>query len=409
MEINQADLATQEHNNNPISQPTSTLMQTLKPKQKSKKQALLELTAISGEYPADNIHQLIPASSYVKKLVIDLVNEKQLKLVSNGGMKGYRLDYKGKRKLLEENPDRFKIFLEGGSETNRARDNFARRLRLRSLAEVYTIMYNTGTQIFQDMKPNIYFADAPSQSTNKDINNEQFQFNTNIHSYFYSSRELKGGDDKYNAIRGSRAAGIFITPENVYAMYNAGNSEPRWNFKTEKRFMDEIQFHICQGLLHGQYNRKVISGILIGENIEMLNKYLSYEAKQKSNFKFLTNTYQPLYYITNDIYGIAQLKLLCDETRLSAFKKSLLAKFHSPDIKYPIEHDALMGDKFVLFCCLLDIPRLHRFRKSLKAHGRKAKVLAFDFQIKMLTKYFGEEVELISYKFEKFNELFPSD
>jgi hypothetical protein len=75
---------------------------------KTQKQLLVEITAISGEYPAENIHRIIPSASYAKKVVTELIGDKSIKLVSKNGLRGYRLEIKAKRQLLAENPTRYK-------------------------------------------------------------------------------------------------------------------------------------------------------------------------------------------------------------------------------------------------------------------------------------------------------------
>ena len=66
----------------------------------SQGQLLLEMIAISGEYPADNIHRLIPSRSYARKVISTLLGDKLIKLVNKGGVKGYRLELKGKKKNI---------------------------------------------------------------------------------------------------------------------------------------------------------------------------------------------------------------------------------------------------------------------------------------------------------------------
>jgi len=400
-----------------------------KPKNRKKKRTssnkktsgdlLMEITAIAGEYPAKNIHRIISTKDYDKKVAAHLVSEKMLKKIAKDDLRGYRLNFAGKKKLMEEMPDRFIGILEGGTETNRLRTTRTRRLRLHSFAEVYTLMFNSGVEIFQDQKPKVYLRpqfDSPSQSVHEnlainnvlDIDNSSSSGNQLQHSEpliitkpcFYTSREQKGKND--NAIRGSRAAGTLLTPTHVYAIYNTGNgSELKWNGGVEQRLMNEVRDYICRKRMLNQYKGATVGGIMIGETMDILEKYLTVTEKNTLSYKFLTRTYRPFYYITNDIYGELQLKFLCDNRKMTAINNALLAKLLPPDKSHPVEHDAMTEDGIpVLFCFLLDIPRLEKFKESIVWHGKVGKVIGFGFQEEMLKRHLGDKVEFTSLDFD---------
>ena len=406
--------------NKPISQP-----QQMTTKPKSQAQLLMELTAISGEYPAENIHRIIPSHSYAKKLITALINDKLIKLVNKGGVRGYRLEIKGKRKLLADNPTRYNAYLDGSTDTNKLRSDHPRRLRLHSVAEVYTLMHNAGVRIYRDTKPQVYMLDAsanPSQPALSQTVSGSSAYRTpknkgspNVNGNrlsitipcFYSSREQKGEDD--NAIRGSRAVGTLLTPTHVYAIYNTGGTESRWRESVEMRYRADVHDYICRNLLLEQYKGSPVNGIMIGKSMDVLEKYLVTDGKTGASHNFFTKTYQPFYFITNDDNGEAQLKLLCDNARMTALKTAMQKGLMPADAKYPIEHDALTEDgNPVLFCCLLNIPRLVQFRAGIQLHGKIGQVIAFDFQQKVLERYLGGLVEFKTLSLEKLMErLYP--
>ena len=253
---------------------------------------------------------------------------------------------------------------------------------------------------------------------------------TAIHGKYNSTKMRKA-----NAFKGSRATGALLTPTHVYAVYNTGSAWTGWRDSIEQRYKAEIRGHIVHGVLMGQYGRTLggglgsgryrsgehgsvkgdVGGIIIGESLEVLEEYWIAPRKSGASLAFLTNTYHPFYFITNNIHGELQLKLLCDHHRMTVLH-STLSKNHLPqDPAYPIEHDALTKDGDpVLFCCLLDIPRLLRFRAGLSLHGRNGVVMGFDFQREMLRRCFGEMgemgemVEFVSLSHAKvMNWLFP--
>jgi hypothetical protein len=176
-----------------------------------------------------------------------------------------------------------------------------------------------------------------------------------------------------------------------------------WREKVEQRYKAEVRDTICRGVLSEQYSGKEVSGIMIGRSLESLEQYWTKEKKGGSELSFLSNTYHPFYYITNDAFGEIQLKLLYDDARMTAFSGALSKGLQSYDSKYPIEHDALTEDgNPVLFCCLLDIPRFLRFRNGLSLQGKAGKIIAFDFQQEVLMRHIGERAEFMTISFEKF-------
>ena len=467
-----------------------------KPKFASQSQLLMEIIAISGECASSNITRIIPAQNYGRKLITALVGDGLIRLVSDGGLRGYRLTPKGKKKLLEANPARFRGVLDGDAETSKVRTGYERRLRLHSLAEVCTLMYNAGIEIFQDTKPKIYLLDegdpetplsTPDQSSqpssqstainfehnkttkarNLDVPNPHQTKNSHnptnptipkinpaptnpnlpqitledwspnsptiIRPTFYLSREQKGKHS--NAIRGSRAAGTLLTPTCIYAIYNTGSLVSRWTEAIEQRYKAEMQGYICREMLAHQYKGAVVGGIMIGDELGVLERYLmqvigndggGVSAEQQSNqpkqnpkrpkphatpkpprhtnhIRFFTNTYHPFYFITNNQDGESQLKLLCNQNKTITLINTLLRDYNPKDPKYPIEHDALTKDgNPVLFCCLLDIPRLIRFKAGLSLHEKAGVVVAFDFQLEFLGRYLGsDEVEFVKLSLDK--------
>jgi hypothetical protein len=121
-----------------------------------------------------------------------------------------------------------------------------------------------------------------------------------------------------------------------------------------------------------------------------------------TGLKFLSNAYLPFYYITNDEYGDFQLKLLCCDDKVDVLRRSISNSFMPKNIHYPIEHDALTEDGIpVLFCWLLDIPRLLRFFSGLSRSEVTGRVMAFEFQRDLIEGYLGSKVEFAPISFDK--------
>jgi len=154
-----------------------------------------------------------------------------------------------------------------------------------------------------------------------------------------------------------------------------------------------------------QYHKTEVAGVMVGENMGVLQKHLATPNAQAT--EVIRKVYQPLFFVTNDIFGEAQVKLLCDKRRLNKLNKTMGTRLLPKNLQSHVENDAMTEDgKPVVFCCLLDIARLVRFNMGLTVKNRTGKVVCFDFQKEILSEYLGEKVEFINLDFEKFKGIY---
>ena len=187
----------------PISSQSPTL-----PSHNSLNYELLSLTAICGEVPCACSSHLTASESYRKKVVTSLTHDKLLRIFSRQHLRGYRLGVRGKRLLLQQEPERFEFYLSGCSDTNTIKSEVSRRIRLHRIAQTYVTMLNAGALIYRDEKPPIF-----SPSARGPFCIEQ--------PCFYDSREMKEAELETLKIRGSRMAGALFTSSRVFAVYNS--------------------------------------------------------------------------------------------------------------------------------------------------------------------------------------------
>lgn len=121
---------------------------------------LLSLTAISGEFPTDQLNRLPGSPYYLESVVTALKKDGLLRTYYRDKLRGYRLGPRAKATLLESRPDRFASYLTGDTDTNRLKCEIDRRLRLHRLAETYVTMDNAGVCVYRDEKPAIFAPDG---------------------------------------------------------------------------------------------------------------------------------------------------------------------------------------------------------------------------------------------------------
>lgn len=202
----------------PISSQSPTL-----PSHNSLNYELLSLTAICGEVPCTCSARLTASESYRKKVVTSLTHDKLLRIFSRHHLRGYRLGVRGKRLLLQQEPERFAFYLSGCSDTNAIKSEISRRIRLHRIAQTYVTMLNAGAAlIYRDEKLPIF---SPAASGPFCI--EQ--------PCFYDSHEIKESELEMLKIRGSRMAGALFTSGRVFAVYNSMEFLPVFDPQVEMR------------------------------------------------------------------------------------------------------------------------------------------------------------------------------
>ena len=177
---------------------------------------LLELVAISGELPADQLRRLPGGDAYKLNVVRSLKSKKLLRTYYRNGLRGYRLTSSAKEALLCENPARFSFSLTGASETNLVKSEITRRLRLHRVAEATVTMMNADILFFRDEKPFLF---SPVWD-----NSSEF-VRTPV---FYNSREIKEIGTVFVKIRGARSVGVLLTSADIFVVYNLGYSLMKW-------------------------------------------------------------------------------------------------------------------------------------------------------------------------------------
>jgi len=354
---------------------------------------LAELIAISGELPANAIYRLGGGESYKEKLVTNLKKSDVIKTYYKDGLRGYRLTAKTKKELLFGNPDRFKFYLTGMVETNRIQSDIKRRLRLHRVASVNVIMYQAGVKIFRDDKPDVF-----------NNNNEPVAV---TYPAFYGSREYKELDSDMIKVKNARAVGILLTNKEIHIVYNTENYDMKWDYKSEISMKAIVRHYLCLSRMKNQYSSLKITGLLFGNNMEMLYRILSGGKKKKRSYFFLDGTFDEFIYLTNDRYGEVMLKLLCDIDKRKELNSILRENLYPPDRNTGIENDAVdeNGDP-VLYAYLIDMPRLARFVSMLELQDRTGTVICFDFQKEILSKFCGGRVEFETIDFKKFEGSF---
>lgn len=350
------------------------------------------MTALSGEFPADQLSRLIPSQAYAEKVITQLKAEKLIRIHYRDKLRGYRLTKKSKEMLLQDNPARFVFYLTGNTETNQIRSEPTRRMRLHQKSESYITLYHAGIPLYPDAKPAL-FSECPVPT----VNTKNFPL-------FYSSREIKQLGPDTTKIRNSRSIGILLTERYVYVLYNTGCALLKWEYRTEIRVNAFLQYYLKENPYH---RPPEVRGIMLGRNMDTALRLMTSTGGYKKTQFMLDTTYEHFHYVPNTPEGEILLKLLCS-TKLQHKLNQLLSSDLLPsNSQLTIEHDALTaaGDA-VLFAYDFDMVRINKFNTALKLFGYHGVLIAFDFQMPVLKEYLGTRLQYSSIDFHKFKRGF---
>ena len=298
------------------------------------------------------------------------------------GLRGLRLTSPAKRLLLADAPQWFSDYLTGSSEPNKLKSELSRRLRLHRMAEILTIMHN---------------ADIPAFPWEKAPFSAMVGQNAESPAY-YTSREIKEIGPQGTKIRGSRATGILLTDGGIFLTYNTAKAQMKWEYKAELRFKALLQ----TGWVMPDTE---ISGIVFGSAMEQLPILMQPDAH---SYFLLDGSFPHFYYLTNDRYGEAILRLLCDAQHCRTLDAILADGLYEQIPNWLVENDAVdSAGNPVLFAYTCDFPRVRRFDTALELHGMTGTLICFDYQEDALREICGHRVTLQSIDFQQFERSLP--
>ena len=167
----------------------------------SKKEKLLIITALSGEFPYNRSDRLDIGKEYERILRYRLYQEGIIKSISDDGLKGLVLTSKGVEVLKQKEPERYRYI------SDKTRTEISRRYRRQLFARTYCSLLNANVEFLPDRKLFVfarrrsqpYIVGSPLVKTSL-LSDEPV---------FYSSIEIKYElEDHVQQIRNSAMTGL---------------------------------------------------------------------------------------------------------------------------------------------------------------------------------------------------------
>ena len=238
---------------------------------------VLQIIAVSGEFPAAFSGHFPGGCSYIESVIGKLKKDGLLRSYTKNGLRGLRLTASAKRLLLQKYPFDLAPYLTGASETNSLKSEPERRLRLHRMAEALLILHNAQIPSLPWEKPSI-----------------QDWLSNPTFPVYYSSREFKSLGSLCTKIRNSRMTGILFTEQAIFPIYNMASTFPGWAYNAEIRLKAVLQTEFCR---NAQF---AIGGIVFGSSPMQIPAILN---DMVQNHFLLDGSYPHFYFLTRDHVG----------------------------------------------------------------------------------------------------------
>ena len=365
------------------------------PNQRTRAYELLELIAICGELPTNQLPRLSGGVSYKETLVTTLKQKGLIKTYYSDGMRGLRLTNLAKKHLLEAAPDRFSFYLKDNAETNHVRSHPTRRERLCRISEATITMMNAGVEIFRDKRPIVF---TPIEEENIRIEAPAF----------YPSREIKDIGFMFDKAGSTRAVGALLTTKDILLTYNIGDSLiQKWGYKVEKRAKTVLEYELTIRRLHQQYKADSVKGLALANSMELAAEILK-SGSQRQYF-LLDDNYEHFYFVTNDKKGEMLLRFICYPELGAELDALLTSDLYSAYNGSLIDHDAITEDgKYVLLAYKCDLRRIQNFNTALSVQKEKGIIYCFDYQAEVIRPCCSDAVEFQTLDYKKTERRFFS-
>ena len=339
-----------------------------------KRELLLKLIGISGEFPVEMAGYALGSKTYAAHLVTQMKQEGCLSVRKKDGIRGYTLRMKGRRELLCRYPEDFSLYLAGSAETSHVKSEPQKRLRLHRMSMAWIFCYRMGIRIFLTEKPKFPFV-FEKQERNP---------------AYYGAVEFKRSSDR---IKGSRACGLLICRPQIFVVYHTMDRRMKWAKKMERSMRS-----FAEGIWMGQGYAFRIDAMMIGNTMDLMPEILESDGGLKGELFQVDDIYEHYYYFSMADASSIQFRLVTDRKagrRFRDFLCQMLKKREDKEYALPAGYDE--NGSPVYFCYELELQSLMRIHKEMGWKGT-GKVVCLDFQADALRTYFRKGVEIRFYQ-----------
>ena len=345
--------------------------------------AIVTILSLSGELSIEQTKRLTDSASYQERALKRMRANKLIRTYYKDELRGLRLTAAAKRLLLHTQPDKYAPILAGENVVNAPKYNKRDRTRLHAMSEVLVTMHNAGVLYQPNEKPALF-------QTPRDVLDLRFDLPT-----YYTSLEAKSIGAQRRKILGSRAAGVLLTEDAIYAVYNASDTDLQWKHASELDFTIFLQTELRESRLSDQYWGKRERAIAFASDMSRLSIILKHDLCRTRNYFVLDSSFEHFHFLTSDRRGERVLTYLCDSDKRERLNAALSAGLLPRKPNWAIPNDGFDADETpVLFGYTCDVPRIFSFKNALEMFGQTGILYCFGFQAEAIRSVCGERVQV---------------
>ena len=348
-------------------------------RQLNKKERILTITALSGEFPYSCFGRLNVDIYYARRLRTMLHKDGFTRTQWKDGLKGLVLTNKGLFDIKEQNPTRYKYI------DTRNRPEESRRYRRHLFAMTYCSLINADIEFLPDKKPFVFSRSRQSQSYDAPRPLIKNSLLTD-EPVFYSSVEIKYElEDYVQQIRNSAMMGLILTRTDCYLLYNIHNNRYPLGFATENK----------AGILtqNGEFINvkpdRSSHAIMLVDGFETATEMIIGNRKKKirPSSVILNQAFRHIYIVPETPDGDMQLFVMCHKDYSDSVDEAFKENFKDGTVDFATINDGFDDEGHpVLNACSCEITRLFKFKQGLLVNNLTGRILCYDFQMDFIAQ-----------------------
>lgn len=215
----------------------------------------------------------------------------------------------------------------------------------------------------------------------------------------YLKRELPEPTTELEIYIQSKVNMALITPNDVFAVYNVGDTTIGWNAAAEYATASMLKT-----IIENNTNLKIekeASAIIISTNYKLPSEI--FNATKRT--LYIDDLYKHYHFVPNDENGIIQLKIMKQKGYIRKLFTKIFGDYkeeiYNIDADYCIRATDTYGneipgkiEKYVLYGFDLNLTRIKRFLIAKQTTTQRLEIMCFDWQSKILLSIFGDEIDI---------------
>lgn len=217
----------------------------------------------------------------------------------------------------------------------------------------------------------------------------------------YLKRELPEPTTELEIYIQSKVNMALITPNDVFAVYNVGDTTIGWSAAAEYATATLLKSIKENNTLLSSDTNTESSALIVSSNYKLPKEIFSGTKRTL----YIDDLYKHYHFLPNDINGIIQLKIMKQKDYIRKLFTKIFGEYknevYNIDADYCIRERDEEGKEiqnkisaYVLYGFDLNLTRIRRFLLSKQTVNERLEIMCFDWQSDILIDIFGDEIDV---------------